>query len=226
MAKYSEKNVVKIKKDILIASEELALINQAREEALVALSSLGKEVLAERNKLTVVKESFAVELNKSKAEKALLSKEVSELKRNKSLLNSQIDIFSAMLRNTIERVSTQSSKVLIDDLVNTSVSILKNLTNKRQIEQETIRGLEEEHSRLTEMVSLIKTTETAYQESLNSVRSELISVTKQLEQANKTIRDISNREHDVRVMENRLKPAYQEFINKRTNELRDKKVRG
>ena len=228
MAKYSEKNVVKIKKDILIASEELALVNEAKEEALVALSELGKSITDERRRLSTVRETYAVELQKWDSDRNKLRLDVSDLQQKKNLLDSQINVLFGVLKDTIERITDQNAKApdLLNSLVNKSVSILENLTNKRRTEEIIVGQLKEEHSRLESTVSLIKNTETAYQESLSSVKSELALVTKELEQAKSTIREISNREHDVRVMETRLKPAYQEFINKRANELRDKKVRG
>lgn len=239
-AKYSEKNVLKIKQDIQRSSEELATINADIDFAKEDLSEIKREIERtksvledERKKVGTIWDKIAKNLQISQATNARLTSENISLERQNNLVRSQVQVFSALLHETINRLSEvkDSSSGFLGELIKASKLMLESLYGQKKKEEQAVASLKNEHSRLESMVLLLEENRKAYEEKISSLQkaldskqSELERVTVEKAKAESLIETIKRRDHDSRVMEMRLTEDYQKVYFKNKNELRNRKI--
>lgn len=230
MPKYSEVNVVKIKKDIQRASDELALAvawkNKVASEILELKSSFELQKKQSLNALEEIDNSIL----KLSNEKDILISEINNLQSSKSQLQLEVELITQTVRDEIVKLnniptedpflkSVQSNlEESLSNLlskIDTSESDLKNLENKKNNISDVISKLSSRKEMLENKISALDVEAKEKGKNINDILEEKGRLQLQLDA-------LSKREHNISVMEMRLTDDYQKAfarIPSRTNKI-------
>lgn len=225
MPKYTERNVVVIKRDIEKFSNELVCIIGDIDKAKKEYKEILDTIERERGQLDRVIESkntkltqLAEEVRKLHEEKAQTLKEIEGYGSEKFSLKRKIGLLTDLLNEAVGELSELPNTIFVDDLIRESKRVLEGVQKETFAEKEKLRhaqvnaaseqaalvALSEEKEILIKKITTLRTGEVVKKDELSRLQNELSRVEGRIE-------TIEKRETDVRIMEERLTPEYKDF---------------
>lgn len=221
---YTEKNVVKIKNDIIAISKELAAINILKDQASAELRVIETEI-AEKRKFAKTYEDKILTIM-SDAHKASIE-EVTDLTEKKVVLSGQIQrltLVAHALSKEISKERPERPNTYMNSLIKVGRNMLLALSSQIAAKEETLSKIEYQVEEVGNNLNEVKKIEKQKVREISVMNDEIEEAAKKLEQLvssrdqlRREVEENKMKEHDLKVMEQRLTPEYQEAYNRIPN---------
>lgn len=223
MPKYSEKNVLQIKRDIQKVSEELRLINEEKEKVLRELeifrlkSSEEKKINSE--KIANAWIQAGDDLKKVQEDRKNVEKEILRLSGEKTLLEYQVSSIKTSISELINKLTLEEkNRAFIEKTIDETKKVLDFLCGKKVREETLIEQLSRQHVEFEKSISDLKIFEDKYKTNISDSekvieenRTRISKLLKERDALQGTLDDIEKREQAVWAMEQRLTPEYRKM---------------
>jgi chromosome segregation ATPase len=211
MPKYSPINVVKIKKEIEKYSSELSLILSDIKISSNELENIRVLVRSEQEKVANLWDDIAKKLAVTQKAKQQLEQEISSLVNNRSILESNINVLNNLLLETTKKLSEIPTKnTLLDSLIVESKKILETITRQKERKESELKVLMAEKEKLGVGISLMKDQESSIINKLEELNKSVSSLLKEKQSYTDLIEEIKKRDHNSKVMAQRLTEEYKQ----------------
>lgn len=219
MPKYTESNVLKIKKDIQRYSVVLSDVVKQCEEEQTKLKRLRQESEAEVERVNRLGNQMAMSIQARKVIIGDLNQEITNLRADKSVIESQLSLWTRLLAETIKKLQLINEKKddsFLKSLVREGANLLLNMSKKKEAERIYLENLKKEKEVLELNNSILKKQETAVRNQVESLNTQIKSKNDALINLEKQKQEIERRDYDSKVMAIRLTKEYQDvYFNRK-----------